>query len=160
MWGVSRSFRRGKVYRDPIIGTMGTGARIFRVKLEMRREHTRTSGWYSLTLASTSSISVEMLAWIIAGGTIVFVACVLTVAVIHVDNSVLVLQSLRNTANEALRALGRSVDGDKTEWALGSRHDDVKCKERKIIESVATSWGFYFTRPIASPPFPTFHFVG
>lgn len=23
MWGVSRSFRRGKVYRDPIIGTMG-----------------------------------------------------------------------------------------------------------------------------------------
>lgn len=28
MWGVSRSFRRGKVYRDPIIGTMGTGSDI------------------------------------------------------------------------------------------------------------------------------------
>lgn len=35
MWGVSRSFRRVEVYRDPMIGTKGTVARISRGELEM-----------------------------------------------------------------------------------------------------------------------------
>lgn len=47
----------------------------------------------------------------------------LTVAVVDVEDSVAVAERLRNATDEALGALGRSVNGDETEGALG-RHGE------------------------------------
>lgn len=77
MWGVSRrSRRRWAVLSETRRhrGRGGTVARIFRVNLEkMGEKHTRTSGWCSLTLDSTSSIPVEILVCVIIDDAIEFV---------------------------------------------------------------------------------------
>lgn len=49
----------------------------------------------------------------------------LTLAVVDVDDSVPVTQSLGDAANKALGALGRSVDCDEVERTLGSRHCEI-----------------------------------
>lgn len=46
----------------------------------------------------------------------------LTLAVIDMDNSVPIAQSLDKTADEALGAFGRGVDTNQVEGTLRSRH--------------------------------------
>lgn len=88
-------------------------------------------------------------------------AAQLTLAVIDVDNRVAVLQALRNTTDEPLGALRRSVDSNQTEWTLGSRHDDddddVKCvgktkKKQQLI--TATSRGVLFRKADCAATLP------
>lgn len=61
-----------------------------------------------------------------------------TVAIVDMQNRIAVLEILGNAADQTLGALRRSVDGDQTEWALGSRHGDLDWNCREQMES----WGF------------------
>jgi hypothetical protein len=76
MWGFSRSFAEGRFIVIRSSGQWGPWLGYSESIGEWGGKHTRTSGWCSLTLASTSSISVKLLVWIIADDTIGFVACV------------------------------------------------------------------------------------
>lgn len=66
----------------------------------------------------------------------------LTLAVVDVDDGILILQRLGNTADETLCAFGGGVDGDEVEGTLGSRHFDIDV-EAKQYQSArnATSRG-------------------
>lgn len=88
----------------------------------------------------------ERLVCMIIADTIGFIACgwsgQLTLTVIDVDNRVAVLQAFRNTTDEPLGALRRSVDSNQTEWTLGSRHDDdVKCVGKTKKKGAAIDHG-------------------
>lgn len=63
----------------------------------------------------------------------------LTLAVVDVDDSVPIAQSLGDAADEALGALGCGVDTNQVEGTFRSRHDDGK---RRIIRKTRPSWEF------------------
>lgn len=96
---------------------------------------TRTSGLCRLTLSSTSSISMQDLSTRIHPLTL----NMLTFAVVDVDDSVPIAQSLGDAADEALGALGCGVDTNQVEGTFRSRHDDGK---RRIIRKTRPSWEF------------------
>jgi hypothetical protein len=63
----------------------------------------------------------------------------LTLAVVDVDDSVPIAQSLGDAADEALGALGCGVDTNQVEGTFRSRHDDGKLR---IIRKTRPSWEF------------------
>jgi hypothetical protein len=48
----------------------------------------------------------------------------LTLAVIHMNDGISVLEGIGNTSDETLGSLGSGVDSNKTERALGGGHCD------------------------------------
>lgn len=83
---------------------------------------TRTSGWNSFTLPSTSSMSVVPPCQQCAAARCLLSGGCLTLAVRHVVDRVLVLESLDHPADEALGSLGRCVDSHQPERALRRSH--------------------------------------
>lgn len=88
---------------------------------------TRTSGLCCLTLASTSSISVREF---VSRKSSTMALNILTLAVVDVNDSVPIAQSLDEAADEALGALGCGVDANQVEGTFRSRHSD---EIRRII---------------------------
>lgn len=83
------------------------------------------------TLVSTSSISIPICQP--AHPVERIIAHLLTLAIVNVNDGVLVFQRLGNAADETLRALGGGVNCDQMEGTFGSRHFDVNARKTVSI---------------------------
>lgn len=86
--------------------------------------HTRTSGICAFTLGATSSISALMIQSALCYPGYYRQQGPLTLAVVHMNDGISILEGIDNTSDETPGSFGSSVDSNKTERSLRRGHCD------------------------------------